>query len=127
LDSFSLIAFFERDKGFEIVLDLFYRAISDEVELLMNIINWGEVYYIILTEQGNKKAYLFETNFEKLPLELIYPDRSLVKIASSYKAHNSLSYADRIAAATADIHKGILLTGDKEFEQLKKDIDIEWL
>jgi len=127
LDSFSLIAFFERDKGFEIVLDLFDKAISDKAELLMNIINWGEVYYIILREQGNEKADLFETNFEKLPVELIYPDKSLIKNASTYKAYNALSYADCIAAATADIHKGILVTGDKEFEQLEKNINIEWL
>ncbi|GAI98876.1 unnamed protein product, partial [marine sediment metagenome] len=32
LDSFSLIAFFERDKGFEIILDLFDKAISDKAE-----------------------------------------------------------------------------------------------
>ncbi len=127
LDSFSLIAFFERDKGYEIVLDLFDEAINGKVELLMNIINWGEVYYIILREQGSEKADLFEANYEKLPIESIDPNISLVKKASIYKAHNPLSYADCIAAATTDIHKGILVTGDKEFKQLEKDLDIEWL
>lgn len=109
LDSFSLITFFKRDKGFEIVLDLFDKAINYKAELLMNIINWGEVYYIILREQGSKKADLFETNFEKLPIELIYPDRSIIKNASKYKAYNSLSYTDCIAATT-DIHKSVLVT-----------------
>ncbi len=127
LDSYSLITFFEKDKGFEIMIDLFDKAISDKAKLFMNIINWGEVYYIILREQNMEKADLFEDSFEKLPVELIYPDKSLIKSASSYKAHNALSYADCIAAATADIHKGILVTGDKEFEQLEKNINIEWL
>jgi len=50
-----------------------------------------------------------------------------VKKASIYKAHYPLSYADCIAAATTDIHDGILVTGDREFKQLEKDLDIEWL
>jgi len=80
-----------------------------------------------LREQDNKKAALFETNFEKLPVELIYTDRSLLKKASVHKAHNPLSYADCIAAATTDTHKCILVTGDREFKRLEKDLGIEWL
>jgi predicted nucleic acid-binding protein len=32
-----------------------------------------------------------------------------------------------IAAATASHYNGILVTGDKEFSQLEKNITIEWL
>jgi len=115
LDSYSLITFFEKDKGF------------DKAKLFMNIINWGEVYYIILREQNAEKADLFEDNFEKLPVELIYPDKSLIKCASIYKAHNALSYADCVAAATTDSHSATLVTGDKEFIKLEREIRIEWL
>ena len=73
------------------------------------------------------RAVIFEDGFEKLPVELIYPDKSLIKNASSYKAHNALSYADCIAAATADSHSATLVTGDKEFIKLEKKIKIEWL
>jgi len=45
LDSYSLITFFEKDKGFEIMIDLFGKAVSDKAKLFRNIINWGEVYY----------------------------------------------------------------------------------
>jgi len=127
LDSYSLITFFEKDKGFEIMIDLFDKAVSDKAKLLMNIINWGEVYYIILREQNKEKADLFEDSFEKLPVELIYPDKSLIKNASTYKAYNALSYADCIAAATAACHSAALITGDKEFIKLEKKIKIEWL
>jgi len=66
LDSYSIIAYFEKDTGYEKIIDLLSR--SNNILLLMNIINWGEVYYIILREQGSDKASLFEKNFEKLPL-----------------------------------------------------------
>jgi predicted nucleic acid-binding protein len=109
------------------MIDLFDDAVNDNIDLFMNIINWGEVYYIILREQGLAEADLFEENFDKLPVELVYPNKSLVKGASKYKAHNALSYADCIAAATADINNSALVTGNKEFEKLEREITIDWL
>jgi predicted nucleic acid-binding protein len=109
------------------MIDLFDHAVNDNAYLLMNIINWGEIYYITLREQGSDKASLFETNFEKLPVDLIYPDKQLIRNASQYKAFNALSYADCIAAATANINNAMLVTGDKEFKKLEKEITIDWL
>lgn len=127
IDSYSLITYFEKDRGFEKIIDLFDKAPDNKIKLLMNIINWGEVYYIILREQGYKKSHEFENNFQNLPVELTFPDIALVKKAAEFKAFNSLSYADCIAAATASNYKGVLVTGDKEFSQLEKNITIEWL
>ena len=127
LDSYSLISYFEKDTGYEKIIDLLDHAINDSVYLLMNIVNWGEIYYITLREQGSEKANLFEKNFEKLPIDLIYPDKPLIKNAAKYKAFNALSYADCIAAATADINDSTLVTGDKEFDKLEKEITIDWL
>ena len=127
LDSYSLISYFEKDTGYEKIIDLLDRAINDSVYLFMNIVNWGEIYYITLREQGSGKANLFEKNFEKLPIDLIYPDKTLIKNASKYKACNALSYADCIAAATANINDSVLVTRDKEFKKLEKEITIDWL
>lgn len=126
-DSYTIITFFEKEKGFEKVVDIFTESVSNKLKILTNIVNWGEVYYIVLREQGSKAATLFEENFKKLPVELVYCDYSLTKRASEFKAFNSLSYADCFAAATASIYKATLITGDKEFLKLGKDILIEWL
>ena len=126
-DSYAIITFFEKEKGFEKVIDIFTESVSGKLKILINIINWGEVYYIVLREQGSKAATLFEESFKKLPVELVYCDYSLTKRASEFKAFNSLSYADCFAAATASIYKATLVTGDKEFLKLGKDILIEWL
>lgn len=126
-DSYSLITFFEKDNGYEKIIDFFDDSVSNDVIILMNIINWGEVYYIILREQGRKKVELFESSCSKLPIKLFYPDLALIKKASEYKAFNPLSYAACIAAATTKINKGILVTGDREFLRLKDEIKIEWL
>ena len=113
--------------GYKKIIDLLDSSINNNIYLLMNIINWGEIYYITLREQGPDKAKLFEKNFKKLPIDLIYPDKSLIRNASEYKAFNALSYADCIAAATAYINDSILITGDKEFERLEKEITIYWI
>ena len=52
---------------------------------------------------------------------------SLIKTVSEYKAFNSLSYVDCIAAATVKKYGGVLITGDKEFTQLEKETSIEWI
>jgi len=46
LDSYSLIAYFEKDDGSDKMVDLFDNAVNDNIGLYMNVINWGEVYYI---------------------------------------------------------------------------------
>ena len=56
LDSYSLITYFEKDTGYDKVIDLFGNAVNDDISLFMNIINWGEVYYIILREQDSDKS-----------------------------------------------------------------------
>ncbi|MCE5328874.1 type II toxin-antitoxin system VapC family toxin [bacterium] len=127
IDSYSLITYFEKDKGYKKVIDLFDKASSEGIKFMMNIINWGEVYYITLREKGYERSKKFENNFKILPIELTYLDIELIKKAAEFKAFNSLSYADCIAAATASNYKGILVTGDKEFSQLEKNITIEWI
>ena len=39
----------------------------------------GEANYIILKMQGFKKTDFFENNLKKLPIEVVFPDMSLIK------------------------------------------------
>jgi predicted nucleic acid-binding protein len=56
-------------------------------------------------------------------------DEELLLSAASIKASFPLSYADAFAAATAQIHDAVLLTGDPEFKALeaKGIISVRWL
>ncbi len=54
-------------------------------------------------------------------------DIELTRIAARFKAKGGISYADCFAAALAKHNKATLLTGDHEFEQLEKEIEIVWL
>lgn len=47
LDSFSLVNFFQKELGWEKVQDIFYKLSSSGKKASLNIINWGEFYYIV--------------------------------------------------------------------------------
>jgi len=40
-DSYAIITFFEKEKGFEKVIDIFTESSSGKLKILINIINWG--------------------------------------------------------------------------------------
>jgi ribonuclease VapC len=93
----------------------------------MTSVNFGGVYYVILRMDGREKAEEIARAVQTLPIEVVDVDESLAKEAGRFKVKYKISYADCFAAALARIKKGELLTGDREFEQLKKDIRIIWI
>ncbi len=51
----------------------------------------------------------------------------LAREAARFKAAHKISYADCFAAALAKLHKGEVITGDKEFKTVEGEIKIAWL
>ena len=127
LDAHALFVFLEKEPGFEKIESFFARAVEQDNYLLMTTVNFGEVYYIILRECGKNKADEIEKIISTLPIEIVDVNRELAKEAANFKAVNKISYADCFAAGLTKIHKGELITGDKEFNALEKEIKIIWL
>ncbi len=127
LDAHGLMVFFEKEPGFEKVEALFINAVEKDKNLLMTSVNFGEVYYIVLRECGREKAEEIEKIIQTLPVEIIDVDLDLAREAARIKAVRKISYADCFAAALTRIHKGELVTGDKEFKALEKDLKILWI
>ncbi len=127
LDAHGLMVFFEKEPGFEKVEALFINAVEKDKNLLMTSVNFGEVYYIVLRECGREKAEEIEKIIQTLPIEIIDVDLDLAREAARIKAVKKISYADCFAAALAKLHKGELVTGDKEFKALEKDLKIFWI
>ena len=127
LDSYALISYMEGEKGAEIVANILKSALIDKAEIFMSVINWGEIYYIALREQGEKVASLYLKTINRYPIKIIDADKSLTLEAAKFKAFNKMSYADAFAAALAKIQKAKLVTGDKEFKTLENKIKIVWI
>ncbi len=127
LDSYSLLAYAENEKGADDVEDILIKALDNKTELFLCIINWGEMYYIALREGGKEKAELYKNTFARYPITIVEANKELTIKAAGYKAFHKISYADAFAAALAKMKKAQLVTGDKEFKTLEKEIKIKWI
>ena len=127
IDAHGLLVFLEKEAGFEKVESFFVNAVEKDNYLLMTSVNFGEVYYIVLRECGQEKAHEIEKIIRTLPIEIVDVDINLAKEAAHFKATKKISYADCFAAALAKLHRGELITGDKEFRVLENEVKISWL
>ena len=127
LDSYSMIAYLEGEPGSNKVVQIFEQAKKKEGNIFFSLINWGEVYYSIFRAKGEPAAEESLLLMEQLPVEIVTPDRELVYQAARLKSQHAVAYADCIAAALAKRHHCCVLTGDKEFHKLSKEIEVTWL
>ncbi len=127
LDSYSLISYMEGEKGAEKVAGIIKQGLMNKAEIFMSVVNWGEIYYIILREQGKEIASLYLKTIDRYPIKIIEVNKSLTLEAANFKAFHKMSYADAFAAALAKVQKAKLVTGDKEFKSLEKNIKIIWI
>ena len=127
LDSFALIAYLGRERGFEGVRTLLHEAEASGEPLRMNEINVGEVYYLIAKERSIQKAEEFLHRLETLPIRVLANTFSQVLDAARLKAQFPLSYADAFAVAAAIRENARLVTGDPELRSVAHLIDIAWI
>lgn len=127
LDSYSLIAYAEGEKGAKEVAEIFKEALADKAEIFLCVVNWGEMYYIALREGGKERAELYKDTFARYPITIVEANKELTLQAAQFKAFHKMSYADAFAVATAKIKKAVLVTGDKEFKSVEKEVKIDWI
>ena len=127
LDSYSLIAYIEKEPGADTMIEVFRGARDSGKALLLSVVNWGEVYYITLREEGRERAEQVANLISSLPIQIVSADLELAKQAAEFKGTKKMSYADCFAAALAKQRKAELVTGDKEFKQVEKEVKLLWL
>jgi len=127
LDSFAVIAYFEDEPGADKVSEILRALMNRKAKGFMSIINWGEMYYNTMREQGVEEAEKVLTQFDKYPIKLIEADRRLTYEAAKLKARYKIAYADCFAAALTLSLNALLITGDPEFNKLAQELSIEWI
>jgi len=127
LDSFALLAYLDGEAGKARVQELLALAASGKCQVLMSLINLGEVLYIVERERGLTSAQSVLALVESLPIELLEASRGQILDAAHVKAKHVLSYADAFAVAAAIQEKAIILTGDPEFKAVEELVNVEWI
>ena len=127
LDSHALVAYFRDEAGAEQVETLLTKAAQADCPLHMTEVNYAEVKYTLIRKDGLAAWEAAARILVGLPIEFHPVDRELADAAADFKSRFSLSLADAFAAALARKHKAELVTGDREFKAVEKEIKINWL
>ena len=127
LDSHAVLAYINDEPVSEKVQKYLDLGRNGKAKLYMNVVNLGEVYYVLSRRKGVDVANIAMALLKKEPITFVIADERLALMAGRIKAFHKLSYADAFAAATAMDLDAVLLTGDDEFQSVEDKVKIEWL
>jgi predicted nucleic acid-binding protein len=127
LDSFALIAYLRDETGADKVEDLLHKAATRHDPLHTTEVNYAEVQDIIIRKNGVAGWETAAASLVSLPITFHPVTRELADIAARLKASHSISLADAFAAALAKAQNRELVTGDREFKPLERELKIAWL
>lgn len=132
LDSSALLAYWQDEPGAEEVTQWLRGG-----DVWMNLVNLGEVTYIIERARGPMIADRFffdaldEGGFgDQPPLRWAPVDARLVREAARLKARGGLSLADAFAAATARVLESevAVTRADEEFQvAVQRGVGVRWI
>jgi predicted nucleic acid-binding protein len=130
LDACALLAVLKGEPGGFVVRELFQKANSGEVALIMNRVNLFEVYYGFFRESGKAFADNILDNVKKSVLSVCEFDERIFEEAGRIKAVYRLSVADSIVIAQASVSGGVLLTSDHhemDIVEQNENIAFSWI
>jgi ribonuclease VapC len=128
LDSWIVLAWLkDQEPGAARMAELWRKAASGRVRLLMSVVNAGEVFYLVAKARGEEAAQAVLRNLQDRPLEIVSVPDALVMEAAKLKARYPISFADAFAAATAIGRNAPLVTGDPDMRYIEPEgLRLEW-
>jgi ribonuclease VapC len=127
LDSYAVIAYFEDEPGADRVAKVLRQLIQGKAKGFMSVVNWGEVYYNTMREQGVAEAEKVILQLDKFPIQMVEVNKDLTYEAAKLKGKYRIAYADCFAVALSVKLNASLVTGDPEFKKLRERISIQWI
>lgn len=126
-DTSALVAYFKGEDGADRVGEILESVFGEEGGLLMSPVNLGEIFYILAKGFGLGKARWAISRLEEGGFGFPPVDVETAVAAGALKWLKDLGYADSYAAALARREGAVLVTKDKEFKAVEKDIKIQWV
>jgi ribonuclease VapC len=128
LDSWAMLAFFQNESSADKVEKIINEAHATGADLMMSVVNAGEIWYSIARTLSPKQADRIMAELRTLKIAFIDADWELTQLAAVFKAKGKIAYADCFAAATAKHFNADLVTGDPELKQVEgNEVNIIWV
>jgi predicted nucleic acid-binding protein len=129
-DACALISYLNDEPGSDVVLDLLKKAVDNEVEIYMNIINLIEVHYANIRNLGKEQAAVILEKILATPIQVVSVISGAVfQEAARLKASYKCSLADAIGLATTIELSGQFVSSDHhELDVIEKSepVPIFW-
>jgi ribonuclease VapC len=122
-----MIAYFEDEPGADRVALVLKQLIKGKAKGFMSVVNWGEVYYNTMREQGISEAEKVILQLDKFPIQIVDVNKELVYEAAKLKGEFRIAYADCFAVALSVKLGAAIVTGDPDFKKLQERISIQWI
>lgn len=126
-DSHALLKLLRDEPGAEEVEKILTEAARRDQPAHMTEVNYAEVQYIVRRKDGEATWQTIARELVAAPIQFHVADRVLADSAADFKTRFKISLADAFAAALAKHQNAELVTGDREFKQLARDVKIHWL
>ena len=123
LDTSAILTYIEDEDGSEYVENLLIDAEKEIIDIYVSFISLTEVFYITLREKDEPLAVERIKLMQSLAVKIQESDETVNIKAGKLKARNSISLADAYIAALCQIHNGILVHKDPEYEKLASEIN----
>jgi predicted nucleic acid-binding protein len=127
LDSYAMIAYFEDEPGADRVAIVLKQLIRGKAKGFMSVVNWGEVYYSTMREQGISEAERIIIQLDKFPIQIIDVNKEQAYEAAKLRGEFRIAYADCFAVALSVRLDAAIVTGDPDFKKLQKRVSIQWI
>jgi ribonuclease VapC len=127
LDSWAMLAFFQNEPAADQVEKIINEAHASGADLMMSVVNVGELWYNIARTHSAKQADSIIAELRTLKIAFIDADWELTQQAAAFKAKGKIAYADCFAAAVARKFKADLVTGDPELKQVEGEVKVLWI
>lgn len=131
LDACALIAYLQKETGWEKVNSLLIQASSQTSSLLMHKATVAEVYYDALYTSSEEDAMDLLQSLTRLPVHFTsLLNNDFIQSVGFYKTRYKVSFADCFVLATAEMYDATIVTSDRhEFGAIEKDkrLRFEWL
>jgi predicted nucleic acid-binding protein len=106
------------------VMDL---AIDGDAQLMMSVVNWGELYYATWRDRGQRVASQIVEEIARLPVDIEDANYEATRVAAELKAQFGLPYADCFAASLARRRNAPVLTADADFKVVKGLVAVQFI
>jgi ribonuclease VapC len=127
LDSYAMIAYFEDEPGADRVALVLKQLVKGRAKGFMSVVNWGEVYYNTMREQGISEAEKVILQLDKFPIQIVDVNKELAYEAAKLKGEFRIAYADCFAVALSVKLGAAIVTGDSDFKKLQGRTSILWI